>query len=474
MPPNWLWGYLLPIGLLLLTWGGLPPQKARRITPLAALCIALAAIGYWALGFALHLGGAHAVNPGDQALQGLDMLFAPSGGGWGLLGLTGFFLSGDEITPTAISLFLAYLPLVTAAVLMVVLALADMRRWVIVLAGTLMGTLIFPTAACWIWGSGWLAHLGETSNLGHGVVDFGGSALVLWLPATMVCGVVLLQKKWPAEPLTPVPVYFPLLAHLGALLMGLGWMGWAVSGPFHTSGAMWDWNQAALSMILGMAGAVLTSQLYAWLVTGELESLLAARGLAAGWGAVLACAPFLPPWAALIIGLLAGLLFPFVLYAAESRLGLRSPATALALGLAGGAWGLLCVGLFADGRWGQGWNGVGAALGGNDLPLGISGLITRGDWQQLVAQIVGLGAIGVWGLLWGLGLGFVANPQLPQLKQAAKPALKETQTTDAEESPDPLPQDQKESDDETGIEDEKPQIPQVEALPHSSKKAQGS
>ena len=314
MPQPWLWGYFLPVGLLLLTWGGLPPHKARRVTPVAALALALAVLGYWAVGFAFHLGGAQAVRPDDPALSGLQVLFplVPRDVGWGFVGLSGFFLSGPEITPAVLGLFLAYLPLMAAAVLLVTLALADTRRWLMVTAGALAGTLVFPVAACWMWGGGWLAHLGDTLALGHGFVDFGGGALVLWLPGALALGILLFQPRHtPEDPPAPPPAYFPLLANLGVLLMGIGWIGWTLSAPFHTGGATWDWNRAALSALLGMAGATLTAQLYAWLVTGELESLLAARGLAAGWGAALAAAPFVPPWAALVIGLLGGLLFSF-------------------------------------------------------------------------------------------------------------------------------------------------------------------
>jgi len=418
MSINWLWGYFVPIGLLLLTWGGLPPHKARRVTPLAILAIALATLGYWATGFAFHLGGAHAVNPADPALRGLDMLFAPAGAEWGLVGITGFFMSGVEITPTAFALFLSYLPLVATAVVLVTLAISDLRRWVVLLAGALMGTVVFPIAACWAWGSGWLAQLGLSMTLGHGFVDFSGSGLMLWLASTMVLGILLLQPKRDiASPLPPPPSYFPLLANLGALLLLIGWAGWCFSTPFHLYGVTWDVNRAAVSAWLGISGAVLTAQFYAWLVTGELESLLAARAIAAGWGAVLAGAPFLPPWAALSVGLLAGLAFAFVSHFVTARWRLRDDAATIALGLTGGVWGLFSVGLFADGHAGQGLNGIGHILNAGELGVGVSGLIVRGNWQQLQAQLVGIVALGLWGLLWGLGIGFMANPRWPQFKE---------------------------------------------------------
>ncbi|MBN1876878.1 MAG: hypothetical protein JXA33_21830 [Anaerolineae bacterium] len=431
MPLNWLWGYLLLVGTLLLAWGGLPPHKARQITPLAALALALAIVGYWAVGFAFHLGGAHAVNPDDPALYGLDRLLAPAGAGWGWMGLAGFFLAGQEVTPTVLALFLAYVPLIASAVLWVVLALADLRRWVVVVAGTLTGAIIVPLAACWAWGSGWLSHLGETLRLGLGFVDFGGGALVLWLPGMITLGILLLQpRREVEEPLPPPPAYFPLLANLGVLLMGIGWSGWALSDPFHTAAATWDWNRASVSVLLGMAGAVLTSQLYAWLVTGEIDPLLSARGLAAGWSVVLAGAPFFPPWAALIIGALTGLLFPFISYTIEARLRLQDSATTVALGVTGGLIGTLSIAVFADGTWGQGWNRMDTVYGG------VTGLLARGGFGQLQAQLVGLLALGLWGLGWGVLLGFIANPRIPWQKTNSDDGvlLEETHQSSEEEA----------------------------------------
>ncbi|MEA3309687.1 MAG: hypothetical protein U9Q70_09280 [Chloroflexota bacterium] len=408
MEVNWLWGYLMPVGILLLAWGGLPPRQARRVTPLAALAVALAVLGYWLVGYAFQLGGAHALNP-DAALAGLDRLWSPldavQGPGWGFIGLAGFALSGEGVTPTVLALFLAYLPVVASATLLVVLALAEARRWLMVTAGALTGTVVVPVAACWVWGGGWLSQLGTTLELGHGFVDFGGSSLLLWLPAMFVLGVLLLQpRRQGTEQPAPPPAYFPLLANLGALLLGLGWAGWALSAPFHTFGATLDWNRAALSALLGMAGAVLTSQFYAWLVTGDIEPLLAARGLAAGWGAALAGAAFLPPWGALVTGLIAGIAFPLALYLWNEILRLLDASATGALGLAGGSWGVLAVALLADGRWGAGWNG--------GATTGVAGLFSSGGSGQFIAQLVGLLALGLWGITWGLLLGGLSRISL--------------------------------------------------------------
>lgn len=456
MQMNWLWGYLVPVGILLLTWGGLSPRKARRVTPLAALALALAIVGYWAVGYAFHLGGAGVVNPDDPALSGLDRIYGRDVG-WGLLGMAGFALAGDAVTPTALSLFLAYLPLVAAAVLFIVLALAEARGWLVVLAGAIAGALVVPAAACWTWGGGWLSNLGGTLDLGHGFVDFGGSGLVLWLPAAMAAGVLLLQPcRDIEEPLAPPPAYFPLLANVGALFLGLGWAGWALSGPFHTYGATLDWNRAAIGSLLGMSGAALTSQLYAWLVTGELEPLMTARGVAVGWGAALAGSAFLPPWASLIVGLLAGILFPFSLYLVEAGLRLKDTAATVAIGLTSGLLGLLSLAVFADGTWGQGWNGVAP-----DAAAGVAGVLVGGGTGQLMAQLVGLLALGLWGLIWGALLGGLSRLSVTLSRRAersvgtpdaAEPDLELEPEAGPEAEPDAEPDGEPEA--RSGVEDE--------------------
>lgn len=410
---NWLWGYLIPIGFLMLMWGSIPSRRARRVTPIAAMAIAFAVLGYWAVGFALHMGGAYPVTQ-DADLLGLQAMLSlvPGNPGWGVIGLSGFFLSGKAITPAVLHLFLAYLPVIATAVILVGGALAQTRRWIMAMVAVLTGTIIVPVAACWMWGSGWLSHIGETLGLAKGFVDFGGSTLMLWLPGMVVLPILLLQERPTDVAATPPANHAPLVSNIGSLIMGIGWLGWSLSQPFHVDGAVLDWYRVALNILLGMAGAVVTSQLYGWLVTGRPETLLAAQGLAAGWGAVLACAPFVPVWAALAIGLLSGLVFPALHYAITIGLRIRDAATPVALALTSGLPGVLGIAFLADGRWGQGWNRMGLTPDGAVTGAGVMGLFISGNMQQLSAQLIGLVALGLWGLLWGVVLGVIASPRM--------------------------------------------------------------
>lgn len=406
-----LLGYLIPTGLFLLAWGGMEPNRARRTTTVGALGLALGVLGYFATGLAFHLGGAGLIS--DQAgLQPLTRLFAGQGDlRWGLIGLTGFFLSGEAATSEIFSLFFAYLPLVVSVVLLTVLSVSGQARgWQVVAGGLLVGGVVFPLVACWAWGGGWLATLGTTIERGHGFVDHSGSGVVYLLGGVAGLGALTgFGHRLPAraareKPDEMPPVHFPLLANLGAMLFGLGWLGWSLSTPFHAAQADLNLPRVAVNGLLAGAGAVLVSQTYCWFTTGSADALMSARGAAAGLIAVSAGAPFVPPWAALVIGMVAGFLLPLGVYVVDHLLLLPDATATVALGSTGGIWGLVAVALFADGRSGQGWNGVGLTEYHSVPGQGVTGFMPAvgfvGDGPgQLVAQMAGLGAILLFGWL---------------------------------------------------------------------------
>jgi hypothetical protein len=113
----------------------------------------------------------------------------------------------------------------------------------------------------------------------------------------------------------------------------------------------------------------------------------------------------------LVVGLLAGLLFPLVHYGLRAGLRLQDSASVVALGLVSGPLSLIGLVLLADGRWGHGWNGVGAPVEGVTAGVGIGNVFSVGT-GQLAAQLFGLGALGLWGLLWGGLLGLAARSGL--------------------------------------------------------------
>jgi Amt family ammonium transporter len=102
----------------------------------------------------------------------------------------------------------------------------------------------------------------------------------------------------------------------------------------------------------------------------------------------------------LVTGAVAGLFLPLGVYLVERILRLPDETAAVALGIVGGLWGSLAVALFADRRWGQGWNGVGAEESHTVIGQGVTGFLPAegfiGDGPgQLVDQLAGIGTIGL-------------------------------------------------------------------------------
>ncbi|HNR96154.1 MAG TPA: hypothetical protein PKJ21_04970 [Anaerolineae bacterium] len=397
---------LVPVGLALLAVGAAQEERAEEVAAASVIALAAAVLAYWLCGFAFQFGGVAFVS-GLPGLQSLTAEWSPLdvawGSGWGLLGLRGFLLSGEAYHPDVYALFLAHLPVVTTVVLGVLLILCQQVKRVVLLAiGCLVAGFIYPLAANWVWGGGWLANLGLTAGLGHGFVDAGGSGLAFLfcaLDALSVLAILQPRRQADAGPARLPPVHFPLLMILGCFIAWIGWAGLVLGNPL--AAGLVDPAVTTLNLILGAAGAAMAVTAYTWFVTTRPDAMAVGRGVVAGLVAVSSASPFVPSWAAILIGAVGGLLFLFGLYFWEQRVRLDDPSGLVATLGAPGVWGLLSVALFADGRWGAGWNGVGEAA------QGVTGLLSRQSPAptgvgQFQAQLVGLGALLVagWLLPW--------------------------------------------------------------------------
>ncbi|HAJ36613.1 MAG TPA: hypothetical protein DCL15_13080, partial [Chloroflexi bacterium] len=147
--------------------------------------------------------------------------------------------------------------------------------------------------------------------------------------------------------------------------------------------------------------------LYTWFVTGHSHPTLVARGLVAGAVAGLAAAPFTSPGAALVAGALAGLTTPLLTYVVDGLLRLDDATGLVVTAGAPAIIGLLLAGLVADGAAGAGWQmtSLDAHLG--VAGQGVSGLLVAQGFQpdfpgQFQAQLIGVAALILWGVLTGL------------------------------------------------------------------------
>jgi Amt family ammonium transporter len=196
--------------------------------------------------------------------------------------------------------------------------------------------------------------------------------------------------------------YLPLLSLLGAGLMLLGWFGLASGVHMPTALDFAPGQTAAAGLLAALTGALAAAG-YSWFTTRALNPLMTSRGLAAGLIVATAGAAFAPVWVFVVAGLLMGLGLPPLIYWVEQRLRLADgPGIAATYGVSAVA-SLLLVAVFADGRAGRGWNGVGLTAYQGITDQGVSGLVVgpgfNPDWPgQLQAQLLGAGVILVWTL----------------------------------------------------------------------------
>jgi ammonium transporter, Amt family len=405
---------LVPAGLVLIGVAGLEHERAWQAALGAMGAIGLAGLAYWAIGFALQFGGVGLVYVRPD-LRNLVWEWSPLpadwGIGWGVAGLSGWFLSGD-VTGLTYALFLGHLPWVFTAALLPVLALRGRApATAALLLALVISAVVYPLAGNWVQGGGWLSALGRNLALGHGFVDPGGAGTVFLTSAAFTLAALAV---WGARrnALTvdsgPPPTYQPLLTSIGSLLMIAGVLGWLWSNPLQVE-VLSDLAllRGSVNVVLAAVGGVLVPLLYTWFVTGLSDPTLSARGLAAGAIAGLAMAPFVQPGMALLAGVLAGATVPLVTFILDHLLRLDDATGVVVVGGLPAMLGLLMLGIFADGVAGAGWQLTGVASYLGVTGQGVAGLFVASNYQadfpgQLQAQVAGIVALGLWGFLAGL------------------------------------------------------------------------
>jgi Amt family ammonium transporter len=434
-------GLLIPLGLALVAAGGVPEKRAGSVALSSLAAMGLGGLAYLAVGFALQFGGVglHYDLPGLEGLIWERPLFTASD--LARVGSSGYFLQDAAATPAAYRLFLAQLPLVATATLIPLAALRGRTRgWVPFLGALLTGGLLYPLLAHWAWFDDWLAQLGQRLGLGHGYVDLAGAGVVHVLGGAVALAGLLafrLQNERPSRttlgpdsrqrPLPKMPrpqkyvplppTHQPLLAYVGAMLAFVGWTGLMLQWPpFGQPGLDPGLTILNLTLCTGAAGTL--GMFYTWLVAGAPSPLMVARATVGGLVAVSAGAAFIPPWAAMATGAAVGLLIAPLHYLLTVALRLGDETAAISTHLIPGAWGVIVVGLLADGRFGAGWNAVGTLSYLGVPGQGVTGALAAPgflpDWPgQLQAQLAGIGVLFVSGLivagaLFALAAGFIA------------------------------------------------------------------
>jgi Amt family ammonium transporter len=385
----------MQVGFAFLVTGLTRAKNAGHMMMMNIAAFAVAFIAYYAVGFALHFGGVAPVGN----LGGVGRLDAiwPHGD-WGLLGMRGFFLQSHGTYDVGVmALFLFQVVFMETAGYIIIGAIAERISFAaFLLAEVSMGALIYPVFGNWVWGGGWLAKLGVSWGLGHGAVDFAGSGVVHatggWtaLALAVILGARLGKFNKDGTP-NAIPGHNLSYVVVGTLILVFGWMGF---NPGSTFGATdLRISVVAVNTLLAACFGFVSAMAYTNHRYGKPDISMSCNGMLAGLVAITAPCAFVAPWAAAVIGVSAGMIVCFGVWFFDHVVHVDDPCGAISVHGVCGAFGVLSVGLFADGTYGNGWNGV---------PGTVKGLLYGGG-SQLVAQVMEV----VAGFLWPVGITFL-------------------------------------------------------------------
>jgi ammonium transporter, Amt family len=355
------------------------------------LVYAIGIIGFYFVGFGLQMGGVGALATfgGDPALSS-EFVVNILGKPFGLFGTTGFMLPLAKYSSAVAAMFLFQMVFMDTTATIPTGACAE--RWKFtsfVIFSFVISMLIYPIYGNWVWGGGWLSQLGANFGLGHGHVDFAGSSVVHLTGGViaLVLGKMIGPRigKYGADGrVNPIPPHNIPQVMTGTFILAFGWFGFNAGSTL--SGMDTRLAVVAVNTMIAGATGAFSAYLFVKLRWGKADPSWLANGMLAGLVAITAPCAFVSSWAAALIGAIAGVLVIVAAVFIDQKLKIDDPVGASAVHGVNGAWGILALGLFANGTYGQGLNGI---------PYGVTGLL-YGDSGQFIASVVGILANVAW------------------------------------------------------------------------------
>ncbi len=386
---------------------GFTRAKNATHTMMMNFCIYfIGLLGFWSVGFALMYGaaGANAGNIGGIPPFGANHVVSIPGLG-SIFATNGFFMSGNNYDVGVCAMFLFQAVFMDTMAVIPTGAMAE--RWkfgAFVIYGFFASVILYPIFGHWAWGGGWLSQLGNHFGLGCGYVDFAGSGVVHSVGG--LCGmagaIVLgprIGKYNKDGTANAIPGHNIPLALLGAFILGFGWFGF---NPGSTFGAAGGGNLrigiVAVTTMMASAGGGFATMMYMYVRSGKFDPSMIANGFLGGLVAITAPSGFVSPTVGVLIGAIGGLVVCWAVAFLEV-IHVDDPVGAVAVHAGAGLWGVLSVGIFADGTFGSGWNNT---MLRNGQPAPLVGLL-HGGTGQFLAQCVGVVTL----IVWGFGMSYV-------------------------------------------------------------------
>src|SRR6184192_1751058 len=357
-------------------------KNAAHIAGKNVLIFGVCSLVYWAVGFGIAFGdgngivGTHGFFPSTNEMLSIGK--APYSFFTGIPGATGYLF---EVVFAGVSLAIVWGAMAERA-----------KLWVYFAFGAVF-TLIYSVTSHWIWHSGgWL--------FAKGMQDFAGSTVVHYQGAlAALAGALLLGprigKFGKDGRANPIPGHNMPYAVLGTIILWFGWFGFNPGSTLAvvTGRHLGYFGYVALTTNLAAAAGALGGIGTAWLVLRKPDVSMMLNGVIAALVAITAASGFVAPWAAVLIGAVAGSIAVVGVLWVE-RIGIDDPIGAVAVHGGAGVWGTLATGIFA------------LPLLSKKLATGTGGLVYTGSFHQLGVQALGLVAVGAWtftasfGVLW--------------------------------------------------------------------------
>ena len=357
---------LMQGGFILLEAGSIRMKNAGHVAGKTIFTVSLCSLIFWAVGYALIFGsqGNALIGWGDYFF--FDLMSAGE---------------GDSLPPTVLFLF----QLAFAAISLSIAwgGFAERAKFsAYVMFTILFSVLIYPVIAHWIWGEGWLAD--------HGKQDFAGSTVVHLTGAMAALAATILLKprigKYNKDGSSnDIQGHNQVYTTLGVLILWIGWFGFNAGSTLAVGDGFFGF--VALNTQLAAAAGAVAALFASWMFMGKPDIPTTLNGTLAGLVAITASCAFVEPWAAVVIGLIAGVL----VYASMKffdKMKIDDPIYALSVHGTAGVWGTVSTGFFATPELAEEVVGIGKA-----------GLFYGGGFGQLGVQIMGVVACGAFAFI---------------------------------------------------------------------------
>ena len=351
--------FFMQAGFAFLGAGLIRAKNTTNYMTKSFMDFAIASLSFWAFGFALMWGTSEA----------------------GIAGNTNYFLTDAADGQTYVD-FVFQMVFAGTAATIVAGAVAERTKTQAYLAYSfIIGAIIYPLYGHWVWGGGWLGAMDKIDL--PAAADYAGSGVVhavggfVALAGAVVVGprIGKFNADGSANVLSGHNVGYVVI---GTFILFFGWFGFNIN-----TGDSIGLN-AINTLMAGATGSIVA--LYIRLVqTGKTDILIACNGALAGLVGITAGAAFVEPWSAVVIGTIAAPIMMASLMLIERVFKIDDPVGAISVHGVTGLWGLLAVGIFANGN------------------NGVEGLVV-GEGKQIISQLISMGVVLAWGLVTGFAL----------------------------------------------------------------------